>query len=188
YSMTGKSPSRAGQHHYAVCPLGLFKGKSHYLCIITLETQWSPLCKAMGRPEVGVDDRYNTNAKRVARAPEVIAMIQAWVDSMPSDEAVLEVLENAHVPCAPVLTIEEMVQHPHMRERGTVRKVEDPKLGDTLMPGMPLHFSEFPHNIPLSAAHLGEHNAEVLSTMLGYSRTEIAELVEQGVLHANAST
>jgi crotonobetainyl-CoA:carnitine CoA-transferase CaiB-like acyl-CoA transferase len=188
YSMTGKSPSRSGNQHYAVCPLGLFKGKEHYLCIITLETQWPPLCTAMGRPELGTDERYNSNAKRVARSAEVIAIIQAWVDSMPSDDAILEALQAAHVPCAPVLTIEEVVNHPHMQQRGTVRTVSDPKIGDVTMPGMPLRFSDFPYNIPLDASHLGENNAEVLSTLLGYPADKIEALVAQGILHSNPGT
>ncbi|MSR13793.1 MAG: CoA transferase [Gammaproteobacteria bacterium] len=188
YSMTGKSPSRAGHHHYAVCPLGLFKGKEHYLCVITLETQWGPLCTAMGHPELGRDERYNTNARRVERAPEVIAMIQAWIDSMPNDEATLAVLEAARVPCAPVLTIEEVVKHPHMQQRGTVRQINDPKVGTVTLPGMPLHFSDFPHNIPLDTSHLGENNAEVLSSLLGYSTGEIEALETLGVLQSNSAT
>jgi crotonobetainyl-CoA:carnitine CoA-transferase CaiB-like acyl-CoA transferase len=188
YSMTGKSPSRAGHHHYAVCPLGLFKGKEHYLCIITLETQWAPLCQAMGRPELGSDERYNTNARRVERSSEVIDLIQAWIDSMPNDEATLAALEAARVPCAPVLTIEEVVKHPHMQQRGTVREVHDPKVGDVVIPGMPLRFSDFAYNIPLATPHLGENNGEVLSTLLGYSAGDIDALTAQGILHANPAT
>lgn len=188
YGATGESPTRAGNHHYAVCPLGLFKGKERYLCIITLDHQWPGLCKAMGRPALATDDRYSSNAKRVANAPEVIAMIQAWVDSAPSDEAVIESLKEAHVPCAPILTIGEVVNHPHMQQRGTVRTVHDAKLGDTVVPGMPLRFSDFPHNMPLVASHLGQDNQDVLSSLLGYSAEQIATLTSTGVLHANAGT
>lgn len=188
YGLTGNSPTRSGNHHYAICPLGLFKSKDHYLCIIALQNQWAPLCKAIGRPELGTDPRYDSNAKRVEHAPEVIAFIQQWVDSMVSDDAVLAALKEAHVPCAPVLTIEEVVNHPHMQERGTVRTVQDPKIGAAILPGMPLRFSGFPHNIPLTAVHLGQSNAEVLSSMLGFSAEKIAALTTQGVLQANPET
>ena len=188
YGLTGNSPTRSGNHHYAICPLGLFKSKDHYLCIIALQNQWAPLCKAIGHPELGTDPRYDSNAKRVEHAPEVIAFIQQWVDSMVSDDAVLAALKEAHVPCAPVLTIEEVVNHPHMQERGTVRTVQDPKIGAAILPGMPLRFSGFPHNIPLTAVHLGQSNAEVLSSMLGFSTEKIAALTTQGVLQANPET
>jgi len=188
YSMTGHSPSRAGNHHYAVCPLGLFKGQSRYLCIITLDNQWPALCKAMGRPELASDPRYNTNANRVSNSSEVISLIQTWVDSIGDDDEVLRLLEEAHVPCAPILTIRELVEHPHMQQRGTVRAVEDPKLGRAVFPGMPLRFSGFPHNVPLEASSLGAGNAEVLGGVLGYSPDRIAGLVADGVLFSNPDT
>lgn len=188
YGMTGNSPTRAGNHHYAICPLGLFKGQSRYLCIITLDNQWPALCAAMGRPELATDPRYNVNANRLARASEVIALIQAWVDSIGDDDEVLRLLEEAHVPCAPILTIRELVEHPHMQQRGTVRQVEDPKLGQAVFPGMPLRFSGFPHNVPLQASSLGAGNAEVLTGVLGYSAERIASLVAEGVLFSNPDT
>ena len=188
YSMTGHSPSRSGNHHYAVCPLGLFKGQSRYLCIITLDNQWPALCTAMGRAELATDPRYNTNANRVAHASEVIALIQAWVDSIGDDDEVLRVLEDAHVPCAPILTIRELVEHPHMQQRGTVRAVEDPKLGKAVFPGMPLRFSGFPHNVPLEASSLGASNDDVLGNVLGYSADKIASLLAEGVLYSNPDT
>ena len=188
HSMTGRVPTRGGHHHYAVCPLGLFRHGDRYVCIITLDNQWPSLCKAMGRPEHGSDERYASNAKRVERADEVIALVQAWVDSMPSVEAIVATLAEHHVPCAPVMSIADVVNTPHMIERGTVRKIQDPKLGEVNMPGMPLRFSDFPYNIPLSAAHLGQHNADVLSTMLGLSQERIDALTAAGVLHANPGT
>jgi crotonobetainyl-CoA:carnitine CoA-transferase CaiB-like acyl-CoA transferase len=188
YGITGTSPTRSGNHHYAVCPLGLFRGKSRYLCIITLESQWPGMCRVIGKPECANDPRYANNAQRVAHAPEVIAMIQDWVDAQPDDDAVLAALNEAHVPCAPVLSIAEMATHPHMLARGTVRHVEDPRLGATVIPGMPLRFSAFPETLPLAAAHLGEHNAEVLSGLPGYPAARIASLVAAGVLHANPET
>ena len=181
-------PTRSGKHHYAVCPLGLFQGKEHWLCIIALQPQWSNLCRAMGRPELTDDPRYDVNEKRVAASTEVIAIVQSWLDQMPSDEAVLEKLALEHVPCAPVLRISEVVTHPHMLERGIVRKISDPKVGDIVIPGMPLRFSGFQHNAPLESAYLGEHNIDVLSNVLDYSAERIAALSDGGVLQANADT
>jgi len=181
-------PTRSGKHHYAVCPLGLFRGKEHWLCIIALQPQWPNICRAIGRPELIDDPRYDINEKRVAASTEVIEIVQSWLDEMPSDEVSLGRLEAERVPCAPVLRISEVVMHPHMLERGIVRTVSDPKIGDIVIPGMPLRFSDFEHNAPLESAYLGEHNTQVLDNVLGYSTEQIDELSERGVLQANPDT
>jgi crotonobetainyl-CoA:carnitine CoA-transferase CaiB-like acyl-CoA transferase len=181
-------PTRSGMHHFAVCPLGLFKGRDHYIFIIALGNQWKQLCAAMGRPELADDGPYETNDGRVERQDEVNRIVQEWVDTKSSDDEILAALRAERVPCAPVLSIAETVREPHLRERGAIRTVSDPRFGEVELPGMPLRFSEYPHNIPLDSAHLGEHNAEVLSEMLGYSEAEIQALYDDGVLHANPDT
>ena len=190
YSITNGEvePTRAGSQHFAVCPLGLFKTREGYICIIALQPQWASLCRAISRPELADDPRYNDNAKRVVRANEVIAILQEWCDRQPDDASILAALQSERVPCAPVLRIGQVANHPHMRERGTVRVVQDPKLGEVLMPGMPLRFSGFAHNQPLEAAYLGEHNDEVLTEVLGYGSDRLKALHAAGVLHSNSET
>ena len=190
YSITNGEvePTRAGSQHFAVCPLGLFKTREGYVCIIALQPQWPSLCRAIGRPDLSDDERYNDNAKRVARASEVIAILQQWCDRQPDDASILAALQRERVPCAPVLRIGQVANHPHMRERGTVRVVKDAKLGEVLMPGMPLRFSGFEHNQPLDAAYLGEHNEAVLAEVLGYDPVRIEALRVAGVLHSNSAT
>ena len=190
YSITNGEvePTRAGSQHFAVCPLGLFKTREGYVCIIALQPQWPGLCRAIGRPDLIDDERYNDNARRVAHAGEVIAILQEWCDRQSGDDAILAALQAERVPCAPVLRIGQVANHPHMRERGTVRVVKDAKLGEVLMPGMPLRFSGFEHNQPLDAAYLGEHNEAVLSEVLGYDAARIEALRAAGVLHSNPDT
>ena len=63
--------------------------------IIALEHQWPALCKAIGRPELVTDPRYDTNAKRTQRIPEVVQIIETWLASTSSDEEALRILEEA---------------------------------------------------------------------------------------------
>ena len=175
-------PKRSGSQHYAVCPIGLFKGKEKYMFIIALEHQWPPLCKAIGHPELATDPRYDTNAKRTERIPEVVEIIESWLTSTSSDEEAIRILEEARIPVAPVLSIEEAVNHPHLQQRRTVRRVGDRVLGELDIPGMPLRFSEFPQDLTLEAPFLGEHNEEILGQHLGYSPEQVDELEKQGIL------
>jgi crotonobetainyl-CoA:carnitine CoA-transferase CaiB-like acyl-CoA transferase len=102
---------------------------------------------------------------------------------MPSDEAVLQLFEEFRVPHAPVLTVEEAIAHPHLRERGTVTTINDPFIGEFDVPGFPLRFSAFPEEVQLPAPTLGQHNAEVLCDYLGYSPQQIQRLEAEGILH-----
>jgi CoA:oxalate CoA-transferase len=86
------------------------------------------------------------------------------------------------VPHAPVLSVEEAMAHPHLRERGTVRRINDRFLGEFDVPGFPLRFSEFPQ-VDREAPTLGQHNAEILRDYLGYPPERVRELEAGGVLH-----
>jgi crotonobetainyl-CoA:carnitine CoA-transferase CaiB-like acyl-CoA transferase len=175
-------PSRSGQHHFAVSPLGLFKGKDTQIVIIAMITQWANLCKAMGKPELANDPKFKDIRVRVENRFELVKIIEDWLASMPSDEESIRVLEEHRVPVAPMLTVPQAMAHPHLKERNTVRTVSDRTFGEVEIPGVPLRFSQFPDFLPLEAPFLGEHNDNVLGDMLGYSDDKIAGLAEQGVL------
>ena len=185
-SLSGGSflPRRNGAHHFAVAPLGVFNGKrSPILIMASTEHQFRYLCEAMGRPEIGNDPRYRTNADRMANFGELKRLIQDWFDAMPSDEEVYRRFEEHRVPYAQVLTIDEAMGHPHLREREVVRTINDRFLGTFEVPGFPLRFSAHPRHPETVAPTLGEHNDSVLRDYLGYSTERIAGLEGQGVLH-----
>jgi crotonobetainyl-CoA:carnitine CoA-transferase CaiB-like acyl-CoA transferase len=75
-----------------------------------------------------------------------------------------------------------VLHHPHLVERGTVRPVSDPVLGDFVLPGFPFRFSTVPAPTVLSAPDLGEHNQAVLNRYLGYDDAQVAQLAATGVL------
>jgi crotonobetainyl-CoA:carnitine CoA-transferase CaiB-like acyl-CoA transferase len=187
YSASGgeKEINRSGLHHPSLCPAGTFKGHKWYIIIIAwLDQHWARVCDAIGRPELAGDPRYAGVAARTQHKAEIIEMIEAWLASMPSDEASVDALRAMRVPVAPILSVREAMNHPHLRERGTVTKVRDRMLGEFEIPGFPLRFSKFPGELELNAPFLGEHNESVLSGYLGYSQERIAELGRKRVLHS----
>src|SRR3984893_14861944 len=84
-----------------------------------LDHQFPLLCRAMGRPELATDDRFKDIAGRARNRDELNGIVQGWIDAAPSDEEVLALLEEHRVPHAPVLSVEEAINHPHLRARGT---------------------------------------------------------------------
>jgi crotonobetainyl-CoA:carnitine CoA-transferase CaiB-like acyl-CoA transferase len=177
------APKRAGSHHYLVCPVGIFNGKQNPILIIAgLDAQWPAFCRAMDRPDLTNDPRFKDIASRSANAEELKGLVQDWIDGMPNDEEVMRRLEQNRIPYAPVLTVQQAMAHPHLRERGTIRTVCDRFLGEFEVPGFPLRFSEFPEPRDLEAPTLGQHNSEILGNYLGYSVERIRELEQTGVI------
>lgn len=186
YSMSGGKvkPKRPGSHHTSVPIIGIFKGRApeSYLFIMApVDHQFAALCRTMGRPELAADPRFSTVVARAANLVEITNIVQAWVDAQPDDATIVRKLEESRIPVAPILSIEEAVNHPHLRQRRTVRKIRDRILGEYDIPGVPLRFSDFPADLDLQAPLLGEHNAEIL-TGLGYSEARIRQFEQAGVL------
>ena len=180
-------PRRSGSHHFGVAPLGIFNGKSGPILIMaSTEHQFGYLCRAMGRPDLPHDPRFQSNADRMANVEELKRLIQEWFDSMPGDDEIFRLFEEYRVPYAPVLTIEQAMAHPHLRDNEIVRTVNDRFLGEFDVPGFPLRFSECPRHPQLEAPTLGEHNRSILTGYLGYSAERIEALERDGVLHHGA--
>lgn len=175
-------PTRAGRHMTYACPGGVFRGKGGYLVIMSFLHHWKDLCQAMNRLDLVDNPDFATDVARLQRRDEVVKIIEDWLQGFPDAPSAIAYLEQHQVPVAPVLSIADTVNHPHHRERGTVRTVHDPMHGDFQMPGMPLKFSQFPKDLPLEAATLGQHNAEVLTGYLGRSLDDVKALRDAGVL------
>lgn len=177
-------PHRGGSHHPVVAPLGVFRGREGYIVVVAIAEQWRRVCAAMERPELIDDPRFATNEARKANLEAVVSVIEEWMAGMPSDEAILRRLAETGVPAAPVLSVADAMRHPHLVERGTVRRIPDPVFGSFEVPGMPMRFSAFPPAPSVPAPLLGEHNAAVLGGLLGYDAGRVAALEAAGVLHA----
>ncbi len=135
----------------------------------------------MERPNLARDPRFKTAALRVKYQEELFEIIQGWITSMPGDDAVIERLNRHRVPVAPVLSASEAINHPHLRERGTVRRAHDKIFGEYEVPGFPLRFSAF-KALDLEAPLMGEHNEEILTRYLSYTPERIRELERDKVL------
>jgi crotonobetainyl-CoA:carnitine CoA-transferase CaiB-like acyl-CoA transferase len=178
-------PMRTGLHYAILCPAGMFKAREGYVFVFAwLDHHWVKLCELMGCAEFARDPRFIDNNARVKNRPEVIKLIEGWLASLPDDAAAVELLREARIPSAPVLTVEKAMRHPHLVERQTVQTVQDRILGELQVPGFPLRFSSFPARLELDAPLLGEHNRRILSSYLGYASERISQLESEGVLRS----
>jgi CoA:oxalate CoA-transferase len=187
-SITGGEfiPKRMGRYHNQICPAGVYKGPQGWIFILVLDRQWANMAKAMGQPELCNDPRFATSADRVKNCDTLNAMVEEWLMSFPTDEAAVAALEQNRVACAPVLSVIDTMKHPYFKARDMVRKVRDPILGEVTIPGFPLKFSAYPDLPDIQAPLLGEHGAQVLKEVLGYSDDRIAKLKESAILFSES--
>ena len=174
---------RIGNQIGALSPAGIFHTRTGALWIFAFQdNHWALLCRMMGREDLISDPRSSDMPARVTNRKLVNGAITEWLMKLPNRDAANAALREARIPNAPVLTVEEAMNHPHMIERGTVRTVHDRVIGDFKVPGFPLRFSAFPESLELDAPMLGEHNRQVLAAYLGYSGDEIRRLEHDGIL------
>jgi CoA:oxalate CoA-transferase len=186
YSASGGAvqPRRSGSHHYAGAPCGMYKVGEGYVFIVCLDNQWPNMCEAMGRPELVADPHFASNGARVANREMVNGLIDGYLAQFKTPYEASEAMAVARVPVAPILSVAEAMHHPHLIENHIVRMIDDPVYGSFQVPGMPLHFSDDPGGLVLTAEYLGQSNGAVLREFLGMSDGDIAGLERDGVLVA----
>lgn len=184
YSLTKGAwqPNRQGAHHELISPFGVFKGPTGYIVILALQPQWSNVCDAISRPELKNDPRYCDGVQRGKNQQEIIKIIELWMEKFSDNDSILAHLEQFRVPAAPVLDPVNSISDPYFRSREMIRNIEDPILGEMIVPGFPLKFSGQTEKLDLVAPKLGEHNSEVLKKFLNYEEKEIEKLHSDGVI------
>jgi CoA:oxalate CoA-transferase len=177
------TPKRTGSQHPDGGPTGVFRcGDGSYLTLAILPHQWQAFVTALNAPELLSDPRFATASKRRDNNESLKVLLEEWLSGFASRDDAIETLERHRIPCAPVLTLNEAIAHPHLRERGTVRRVQDPWLGEFDIPGLPVKFSAWEPRGDLQADVLGQHNEAILQDLLGLSAEEIDALYEEKVL------
>ena len=186
-SLTGDRslPLRQGRHYQPASPAGSFRGPEGWIVVLCTQDQVGGLWQVMGRPDLADDPRFATNDARVRNRNALTELIEGWMSTFATDDEVLDALAAAKVPCGPVLSPADAVDHPHFQARGTVREITDPLAGTFHVPGFPIRYSAKPDPLDLTAPALGEHNRAVLAELLDLDDTIIDDLTDRGVLIAD---
>ena len=183
---------RNGKQNTYTFPMGVLKAKQGYISVQAPgqgpESAWGRLCVCMDRPDLVEDPRYISDDDRLARADEVVDIVEGWLQGLPDDDAALLVLAEARISSGPVLSQSQIFEHPHFRSQGAFQEVEYPELGTIEVVSPPYKFSETQAWVRGPAPQLGEHNYEVLATHLSMSPQEVRALTDQGVLYESGST
>ena len=183
YDVAGIVRERTGAALPGITPSNSYcSGDGSYVAIGgNSDAIFKRLMKAIGRPELADDPRYETNADRTEHAEELDNLIEEWTRRHTSEE-VFHILEEADVPVGPIYSVTDIVEDPQYQVREMFLEAEVEGIGPVKMPGLVPKLSETPGVVKWYGGTLGEHNEDVYGGLLGLPSEEIERLSKEGVI------
>ncbi|MFC1944722.1 CaiB/BaiF CoA transferase family protein [Chloroflexota bacterium] len=145
------------------------------------EDNWGTVCQLLGQPELENDPRFNCREKRMEFSTDLVSIFNRVFASKPRDEW-LRLFGESNLNMCAVNTTMEAIKDPQMIENEYIVDFQHPELGQIGIPGFPIRFSAAEINNNLAAPKLGEHTEEVLREIGGYSKEEIDQFRQNGVI------
>ena len=144
------------------------------------DEQYARVCGKLGVSHLADDPRFATREARIRNSNEHQREFAKLLGEFTTADA-LKALEEADVPCAPVLSITDVFDDPQVKHNETVLTHHHPVAGQVRTARFPARFSKTPTQLERLAPGKGEHTDEVL-TELGRSPAEIADLRNEGII------
>ncbi len=183
YQVEGKSPEPLGNRHPTIAPFQAFKASDSYFVIAAgNDSLWKKLCIAIDRPDLLENPNFATNGLRTQNLVALIDEMEKTILTKTAAEWV-EIIDAAGIPCGPINTIDKLFADEQIEARNMIVDVHDKQAGTIKIAGNPIKLSTLDEKIHRSPApEIGEHNVEVLTSMLGLSVEEVMKMKENGIL------
>ena len=183
YDHNGFIRERSGSILPGIAPSNVYTCKDGPFMIgANKDAIFARLARAMGCPELAEDPHYATHLARGRHQTELDDLINAWTSTLTIDE-VDDLMIEYSIPAGRVYTAKDMLADPHFRAREAIIDVETETHGTLKMQNAFPKFSKSPSGVRRPApSEPGQHNAEVLSELLGYDEARREELAAAGAL------
>jgi len=182
YLISGVPPGRRGTAHPNIVPYQAFATADGYLMLaVGNDRQFASFCGVAGRPELAADERYRTNAGRVANRGLLVPEIDRLCRQKTTRQW-LDALASVGVPCGSINNLAEVFAEPQVKHRKMRFDLPHPQGGQVPQVRNPVLYSrttlEYRDPPPL----LGQHTEAVLQQELGISASEFGTLRADGVV------
>lgn len=184
HTQDGAVPPRTGNRHggLAMAPYNVYEARDGYVAINCVkEVHWQALARIMGREELLDDPRFATNKARIQRLDETDEIVSSWSRQLDRAE-IIRLTREARVPSAPVRNLVEVINDPHMHERGMLERIDHPEYGEIVVPNSPLRFHGADRLESTPSPTVGQHSNEVYREWLGLDDGEISQLRDDGII------
>jgi CoA:oxalate CoA-transferase len=184
YVNTGEVPGPLGGAHPSITPFQGFQTKDGQWVIAAIgnDKLWAQYCELLGRRELIDHPKFKTNPLRCDNRRELIPILQGEMQKKTAQEW-FDIFERHAIPYSPINTLKQICDDPHIAHRNMLVEIDQPIVGKMRVCASPLKLSETPGEVYAPAPMLGEHSAQVLHEVLGYSREKIAQLQNEGVIN-----
>jgi crotonobetainyl-CoA:carnitine CoA-transferase CaiB-like acyl-CoA transferase len=191
YLVSGHVPGRAGNAHQNIVPYQVFEvlppegsapgSRDHLILAVGNDGQFAKFCAVAGCPELAQNPQYACNTARVLHRAELVPLLEGILKTRTKADW-LSALEAAKVPCGAINTLDEVFADPQVQERAMVRTWPHPIKPDLRLVASPIKLSRTPVREDLPPPMLGQHTAQVLQEVLGWSPEQVGALRAQGVI------
>jgi crotonobetainyl-CoA:carnitine CoA-transferase CaiB-like acyl-CoA transferase len=182
---SGQTPRALGTAHPLYAPYQAFETADGWIALGTAnEANWRRLLDILDLQALAEDPRFAGAAARMKNLAALDAILSERFRAKTTGDW-MAVLEETGMPAGPVLTVNEMHRHPQVLARDMVMEVAHSTLGPVPAIGCPIKFSTHPGPRRQGAPRYGEHTLKILAEN-GYTESEIAELIAEGVVAAGS--
>jgi crotonobetainyl-CoA:carnitine CoA-transferase CaiB-like acyl-CoA transferase len=145
------------------------------------DSVWAQLANLIGQDDLLQDPRFATVGARRQHRTELEEIVRTWASEKTRQEIWEGVRELGYFG-APVLSIGEVLEDLHIKERRAFIERDHPTAGPTTLLAPWIHLSKTPSSIHHDAPAIGQHTDEVLGGLLGLNEAELSDLRAQGVV------
>jgi len=185
YAMNGRDLGPNANRDRNMAPHNCYKalgGAEEWVTIaIGTEDEWRRFCQAIGQPALAGDDRFADAALRKRNEDELDRIVTDWTSTRDRWD-VARALQAAGVAAIPTLTVKDLFEDPHLRERNFFVRLPHPEIGARAHSGVPWKMSLTPCEVTRPAPCLGADTDDVLSSILGLSGEQITKLRRDEIL------
>jgi CoA:oxalate CoA-transferase len=169
YDIDGVAPDRTGDLHPSLAPFETFAAADgRFVIAAGNDTLFLLMADAMGAPELALDARFLTNDNRVQNRPALCAAIEAITRLQPVEHWIV-LLDEAGVPCAPINTIDRVIEHRQLQARNMIIKVQGESDREVRTAGNPIKMPAYPDidpNVAIRAPALNQHREAILYELM----------------------
>lgn len=183
YLLTGSNPKKWGSEHPQQAPYKAFETKDGWAVIgAGYQNLWEAFIKVLKCEDLLDDPRFTDLAGRVTNRDALYALVDPEVKKHSTRE-LIDALEVAKVPCAPVNNMEQVFSHRQVLHRNMLCHVQHPVYGELPQLGPAIKYSAFDVAADWKAPPLlGEHSEDILREWLNMDGDEIASLKSAQVI------